>query len=231
MKLLNRWTGIFLGIGLCFMFNHVYAKLAPVIAYADDATHLSKRITRLENQMHYYEEAKWGEKLERLTQRVQSLEDKLAMQRQSLTRLTARQIDADHTQHQAVLHVDQQLHHLSDALRTEKKARIAQATLRQAARPSVEGIYQHALTLMKKKRYKAATTVLEGLIRHHPKSHYVPDAYYWLGSMDQLDGKKARAQKRFKALIKRYPNHPYAKEAKQHLSVLTKTTALSGSLR
>ncbi len=198
---------------LCFIWfpmAHVCASLAPVVEYTDNAAYLSKRIKRLENELHYYTEINLVANLEKLQQETYRLQDKLSEQEKLIATLKAQQAKTDQVTHQKISLLTKQINHLKTSKHVASNSnRVHKLTYKKQ--------YNQALSLMKKQHYKKAIALLENIIHHHKSSPYAANAYYWLGSIYQLNGQKQQSKQNFQKLIKLYPKNRYAKEAKQKL--------------
>jgi TolA-binding protein len=83
-----------------------------------------------------------------------------------------------------------------------------------------------AQTLFDLKRYSDAQPLLTGFAAKYPKSRFVPDAQYLLGSTRLAGGEREAGVEDLKAFVAAYPSHPQAAAARQ---AITATLAKHGN--
>lgn len=74
--------------------------------------------------------------------------------------------------------------------------------------------YRAAYQKVKDRQFDQARVSLAAFISAHPQSHYVPNAYFWLGELYYLESDLPRSKQSFDALIKQYPTHRKVADAK-----------------
>jgi len=95
------------------------------------------------------------------------------------------------------------------------------ATVKAAAVPPVASsadvakkAYRAAYQKVKDRQFDKARVSLAAFIQTHPKSHYVPNAYFWLGELYYLESDLPKSKQSFNVLIKQYPKHRKIADAK-----------------
>jgi len=95
------------------------------------------------------------------------------------------------------------------------------ATVKAAAVPPVASsadvakkAYRAAYQKVKDRQFDKARVSLAAFIQAHPKSHYVPNAYFWLGELYYLESDLPKSKQSFNVLIKQYPKHRKIADAK-----------------
>jgi TolA-binding protein len=83
-----------------------------------------------------------------------------------------------------------------------------------------------AQTLFDLKRYGDAQPLLTGFAAKYPKSRFVPDAQYLLGTTRLASGERDAGVEDLKAFVAAYPSHPQAPAARQ---AITATLAKHGN--
>ena len=74
--------------------------------------------------------------------------------------------------------------------------------------------YRAAYQKVKDRQFDKARVSLAAFIKAHPKSHYVPNAYFWLGELYYLESDFPQSKQSFDVLIKQYPKHRKIADAK-----------------
>jgi len=64
---------------------------------------------------------------------------------------------------------------------------------------------QYALTFYENKKYKEAAQELKKLLKHYPKARQAPEAQYYLGVVNEEQGKLYQAFKEYQTVIDKYP--------------------------
>lgn len=73
------------------------------------------------------------------------------------------------------------------------------------ANETEESLYQDAFQLIQAKKFNEAFEKMQLLVDLHPKSKYLPNAYYWLGEISMLKLKYDDALKHFDKVITHFP--------------------------
>lgn len=85
--------------------------------------------------------------------------------------------------------------------------------------------YRMAVALvLEKKQYAQAIQAFQDFIKNHPKSHYQPNAYYWLGQLYYNQGKKNDASYYFAWVVKNYPKSLKASDALLKIGIIMQET-------
>lgn len=74
--------------------------------------------------------------------------------------------------------------------------------------------YRAAYQKVKDRQFDQASVSLAAFIKAHPQSHYVPNAYFWLGELYYLESDLPKSKQSFDVLIKQYPKHRKIADAK-----------------
>lgn len=74
--------------------------------------------------------------------------------------------------------------------------------------------YRAAYQKVKDRQFDDARVSLVAFIDGYPGSHYVPNAYFWLGELYYLESDLEQSQQSFTALITTYPQHRKVADAK-----------------
>ena len=74
--------------------------------------------------------------------------------------------------------------------------------------------YRAAYQKVKDRQFDQARVSLAAFINAHPKSHYIPNAHFWLGELYYLESDLPKAKQSFNTLIKQYPSHRKIADAK-----------------
>jgi tol-pal system protein YbgF len=74
--------------------------------------------------------------------------------------------------------------------------------------------YRAAYQKVKDRQFDDARVSLVAFIDGYPDSHYVPNAYFWLGELYYLESDLEQSQQSFTALITAYPQHRKVADAK-----------------
>lgn len=81
--------------------------------------------------------------------------------------------------------------------------------------------YKTAVSLvLNKKQYIQAIQTFQNFIKNHPKSHYQPNAHYWLGQLYYNQGKKNDAAYYFAWVVKNYPKSLKAADALLKIGII-----------
>lgn len=82
------------------------------------------------------------------------------------------------------------------------------------ATPQMTASYTNASNLLLKQRdINAAALAFKQHVVDFPNSPYVPNAWYWLGEIFQLQGQNEEAKKAFTIVVEQYPGHAKAADA------------------
>ncbi|MEM8499470.1 MAG: tol-pal system protein YbgF [Pseudomonadota bacterium] len=80
--------------------------------------------------------------------------------------------------------------------------------------PAMEqGSYQAAYDLVKRQKFKEATSAFQDFILLYPNGTYAPNAHYWLGELYLYDANLDNAIQEFETVVQRYPQHRKAPDA------------------
>ena len=74
--------------------------------------------------------------------------------------------------------------------------------------------YRAAYQKVKDREFDQARVSLAAFISAHPKSHYIPNAHFWLGELYYLESNLPKSKQSFNALITQYPSHRKIADAK-----------------
>lgn len=74
-------------------------------------------------------------------------------------------------------------------------------------------LYQKAYSLAQSKKYDASVEAFNVLIKTHPKSTYVPTAYFWMGEIYIIQSKYDQAIESFNQIVLNHSTSPKAGEA------------------
>ena len=81
------------------------------------------------------------------------------------------------------------------------------------ADPAEKRDFEAALTLFRAGNFAEAQTAFAGFAKQHPRSGYLPSAWFWLGNAQYATRAYKEAIGNFKALLSSAPNHARAPEA------------------
>ena len=81
-------------------------------------------------------------------------------------------------------------------------------------------VYFAARTRMRLSRFAPAAAILQLAIKAWPKSERVDEAYYWIAFCYEHSQANDQAIAWSKAFMERYPNHPWAAQAKRRLDTI-----------
>lgn len=74
--------------------------------------------------------------------------------------------------------------------------------------------YRAAYQKVKDRQFDQARVALVGFIGDHPGSHYIPNAYFWLGELYYLESDLEESKESFTVLITQHPEHRKVADAK-----------------
>lgn len=85
--------------------------------------------------------------------------------------------------------------------------------------------YKAAVGLvLEKKQYIQAIQLFQDFIKKYPKSHYQPNAHYWLGQLYYNQGNKNNASYYFALVVKNYPQSSKASDALLKIGIIMQET-------
>ncbi|CAD83407.1 predicted lipoprotein [Candidatus Blochmanniella floridana] len=78
--------------------------------------------------------------------------------------------------------------------------------------------------VLEKKQYNLAIQEFQNFIKNYPKSHYQPNAHYWLGQLYYNQGHKTNASYHFALVVKNYPKSIKAPDALLKIGIIMQET-------
>lgn len=81
------------------------------------------------------------------------------------------------------------------------------------AQQSDEQMYQAAYNLMLNKQYPQATQSMQAYLAQYPQGTYAPNANYWLGELNLLQGNVDAATQSFNTVVTQFPKSPKVPDA------------------
>lgn len=82
-----------------------------------------------------------------------------------------------------------------------------------AVNQSDEQMYQAAYNLMLNKQYPQATQSMQAYLAQYPQGTYAPNANYWLGELNLLQGNVDAATQSFNTVVTQFPKSPKVPDA------------------
>jgi tol-pal system protein YbgF len=82
-----------------------------------------------------------------------------------------------------------------------------------AAQPGPNQLFQLSLDQLRRGSAGAARSGFEQLVREHPNSDLVPDAWFYLAEAHSMEGNTAQADSAYATVVSRYPRSPRASTA------------------
>lgn len=83
--------------------------------------------------------------------------------------------------------------------------------------------YQAAFGLIRERQYDQAVVAIERFIQRYPQGKLLPDAYYWLGQVFEVQNKPAQAIGVFQLLIREFPDYRRVLQARLDMGRLQLT--------
>ena len=172
----------------------------PVQGSFLEPAHSEQAFVRSEDQLQGSRGAVLLNKLQALQTELQELRGKLEVESHDLKLLRDQQ-------RAFYKDLDGRLNQLQPAKEDLNK----QATV-EPVKPSVVAVagddvqtYSLAFELVKAKKFGQAVAAMRAFVETFPKSHYAPNAHYWLGELYLLQGKLAQSVAEFQTVISQYP--------------------------
>lgn len=164
-------------------------------------------------------------RLDQLQQQVQELQGKLEVQEHRFQELSKQALDNYQD-------LEQRLKNLAAAQAAAASAKTETAVVPEPgkdnpatavsigaqpqANPTADDektLYHKAYSLAQTKQYDASIEAFSQLIKTHPNSTYVPNAYFWMGELYIIKSKYDQATESFNQIVTNYANTPKVSEA------------------
>ncbi len=213
---------------------------APSAASADSSLTPDQRVKRLEQQMNNLQQTDLSGKNKALETQVQSLRGQVeelthqlqqsqAQQKAMYTELDKRLGQSSSTDHSSDVAVPTRKSSKSStglaplAESNQKTAPPSATVINHDTQPNHEEeqkVYQKAYDLIKAKKYDAAISALQKMLKKYPSGQFAANAHYWLGELYGLVNKNDQAIVEFSTIVDHYPDNPKAADAQLKLGLI-----------